>query len=225
MPIRLNLLAEAQAEEEMRRRDPVKRAIRIGSLLVVAMLIWSASLYLNSLVAGHGLSAIQSQITQRTNEYRLVLENERRVDEIKSKLSSLHQLATNRFLQGNLLNALQHVALDDVQLLRVRVNQAYFPTAEVKPKTNNETGHITPGQPAFVKESIVVTLEARDSSPVPGDQINKFREVLSTNAYFQSVLSPTNGVRLTYRSAATSLPDARPFLLFTVECRYPEVKR
>jgi len=28
MPLRLNLLAEAQAEEELRRRDPVKRGIK-----------------------------------------------------------------------------------------------------------------------------------------------------------------------------------------------------
>ena len=31
MPIRLNLLAEAQEAEEMRRQDPVKRALLVGS--------------------------------------------------------------------------------------------------------------------------------------------------------------------------------------------------
>lgn len=41
MPIRLNLLAEAQAMEEMRRRDPVKRAIWVGSLLVAVALAWA----------------------------------------------------------------------------------------------------------------------------------------------------------------------------------------
>jgi len=224
MPIRLNLLAEAQAEEEMRRRDPVKRALWGGSLLVCAMLVWSASLYLNSLVAGHGLSGIQDQITMRTNDYRVVLDNQGRADGLKKKLQALHELAANRFLQGNLLNALQHVALEDVQLMRVKVDQVYVPTEVVKPKTNSE-GRVTIGQPATVKESIVVTLEARDSSPVPGDQINKFREALSTNAYFQSVLSKTNAVRLTYRSPVTTVPDARSFLLFTIECRYPETTR
>jgi len=42
MPIRLNLLAEAQAAEEARRRDPVKRAIWIGALLVSVVLVWSS---------------------------------------------------------------------------------------------------------------------------------------------------------------------------------------
>ncbi len=208
----------------MRRRDPVKRGIWVGSLLVTAMLVWSGSLYLNALVASHGLSAIQSQIAQRTNDYRVVLENERRADEIKRKLASLHELTTNRFLQGNLLNALQHVALDDVSLMKIKVDQVYVPTEEVKSKTNSD-GRTVLGSPASVKESVVVTLDARDSSSVPGDQINKFREALSTNAYFQSVLSKTNAVRLAFRSPVTSTPDARSFLLFTVECRYPEAKR
>ena len=36
MPIRLNLLAEAQAAEEARRRDPVKRAVWMAALIIVA---------------------------------------------------------------------------------------------------------------------------------------------------------------------------------------------
>ena len=41
MPIHINLLAEAQAAEELRRRDPVKRAIFIGISLVIVALMWS----------------------------------------------------------------------------------------------------------------------------------------------------------------------------------------
>lgn len=209
----------------MRRRDPVKRAIWVGSLLVVAMLVWSGSLYLNSLMSDRSLSTIQRGMETRTNDYRVVVEDEKRIGEINGKLGSLHELATNRFLNGNLLNALQQVALEDVQLMRIKVDQVYTPTEQTKPKTNSETGRVTLGQPATVKESILVTLEARDSSPVPGDQVNKFREALSTNAYFRAVLSKTNGVRLSQRSPVTSLPEGRPFLLFTLECRYAERTR
>ena len=38
MPIRINLLAEAQAAEEMRRRDPVKRALWGASIVVVGVI-------------------------------------------------------------------------------------------------------------------------------------------------------------------------------------------
>jgi len=51
MPIRLNLLAEAQAIEEMRRHNPVKRAIWVGALLVCLMLVWSSSLQLKAMMA------------------------------------------------------------------------------------------------------------------------------------------------------------------------------
>lgn len=224
MPIRLNLLAEARALEEMRRRDPVKRGIWMGSLLIVAMLVWSSSVYLETLVAKRGLGQIENQLAKGTNDYRLVLESLRKTGDVKKKLTALHHLASSRLLQGSLLNALQQVALEDVQLMRVKVEQVYVPTEEVKPKTNSQ-GRVTPSQPATVKETIVVSIDARDSSPIPGDQINKFREVISTNSYFQAALSKTNAVRLAYRGAVTTQTDNRPFLLFTLECRYPDNTR
>ena len=40
MSIRINLLAEAQIAEDLRRRDPVKRAIFAGAFLVVLALVY-----------------------------------------------------------------------------------------------------------------------------------------------------------------------------------------
>ena len=48
MPIRINLLSEALAEEDLRRRDPVKRAIFIGVFLVALSLVWFSSTWLNT---------------------------------------------------------------------------------------------------------------------------------------------------------------------------------
>ena len=47
---------------------------------------------------------------------------------------------------------------------------------------------------------------------MPGDQINKFREALSTNAYFQSVLSKTNAVRLLEEHYGVDHPQLVPHL-------------
>ena len=44
MPIRINLLAEQQAAEELRRRDPVKRAIWVAGFFVVVVVVWSGYL-------------------------------------------------------------------------------------------------------------------------------------------------------------------------------------
>lgn len=224
MPIRLNILAEAQAAEEMRRRDPVKRAIWVGCLLVAGMLVWSSSVYVNALMAKNDLNTVQAAIASRSNEFSVVQAQLKKVNESREKLARLQQLTANRFLNGNLLDALQQVTVNDVALMQVKVNQAYLATEAVKDKTNS-SGRITRGKPATIKETIVVTLDARDSGPVPGDQVNKYKDALATNAYFLAELSKTNGVRLNFVGSPTIVPDSKPFVLFTVECRYPEQTR
>ncbi len=47
MAIRINLLAEAQEAEELRRRDPVKRALWGAGFLVFLVWLWTGSLMLN----------------------------------------------------------------------------------------------------------------------------------------------------------------------------------
>jgi hypothetical protein len=224
MPIRINLLAESQALEELRRRDPVKRAIWIGGFLVAVVLIWSSSLQVKAFMGKAELSHLQQQIETRSKSYRVVQENEQKLRDVSEKLGKLHQLATNRFLNGTVLNALQQAAVDDVQLVRFRVDQNYLYTEATKPKTNADE-RITPGKPATVTEKIVLTLDARDGGANPGDQIDKFKKAVEQCAYFQSVLGKTNGVRLVNYSPPQSGPDGKPFVLFTLECRYPEKTR
>src|SRR6266480_6875447 len=120
MPIRLNLLAEAQSAEDSRRRDPVKRAIWAGALLSSLMLVWSSSLQLKAMMASNEVGRIEGQMNARKNEFAQVLENQKKTEEIRQKLAALQVLTTNRFLQATLLNALQQATADDVQLIRVR---------------------------------------------------------------------------------------------------------
>ena len=72
MPIRLNLLAEAQAAEEMRRRDPVKRALWVAALIVALMLVWSSYLQLRATLANSVVTRIEAQMGARTNEFRQI---------------------------------------------------------------------------------------------------------------------------------------------------------
>jgi hypothetical protein len=223
MPIRLNLLAEDQAAEEMRRRDPVKRALWLGGLLVAATLVWSGTLQLRTLAVGAHLSRLEGDIATRTNDFQEVLGMQNRIREIESRLGALHQLATNRFLNGNLLNALQQTVVDGVELTRLKVDQTYVVTEATKDKTAG--GRTVRGKPATATEKIVITLEARDLSPNPGDQINPYKQALAAHPYFQSLLGRTNEVRLVALSAPTTTPEGRTFVQFTLECRLPEVTR
>jgi hypothetical protein len=220
MPIRINLLAEAKIAEELRRRDPVKRAIYIGAFLVVCSLVWSSSLQLEVLIAKKDLSRVQTEIKTRTNDFQVVLINQRKVADIKNKLGSLQQLSNDRFLQGGCLNALQMATMDSVQLVRVRLNQTYSSTPAVANK--NENGRVILGHPATASEKIILSLDARDFSPSPGDAVDKFKENIAAQAYFKSMLNPTNAVKLVSLSSAQNGSDGRPNVLFNLECYFPD---
>jgi hypothetical protein len=223
MPIRINLLAEAQALEDLRRRDPVKRSIWIGVFLVSLMLAWWSSLFAKGIWSRAELSHIERQLATRTNDFMQVLQNQQKLTDVVGKMEGLQEMATNRLLYGTLLNALQQTTIDDVQLTRLRTEQSYAYNDEVKPKTN-AADRIIPGRPASVTEKIVVTLEARDSGPNPGDQVNKFKKAISDSPYFHANLGGTNEVRL----ASLSPPmftEGKPCIQFTLECRYPEKTR
>ncbi len=225
MPIRLNLLAETQALEDQRRRDPVKRAILVGICFGLAMLSWSGWLQAKAFKDKLALNSLEGQLRAHTNEFQAVRENENKLKEINQKLTALQQLTTNRLLNASILNALQRTTIDDVQLVRFKTEHAYVPTEETKAKTN-ANGRVIPAKPPTITEKITLTLEAKDSSPNPGDQVNKYQESIADCSYFQKALGKTNVVRLT--TIGTPQPgglEGKPFVQFTLECRFPDKTR
>jgi hypothetical protein len=223
MPIRINLLAEAQAAEELRRRDPVKRAIFIGISLVVVALVWSGMVEVNAILANEHLYGVQMEIDTKTNAYQRVVIDQRKIGVIQAKLAALQKLQAARFLQGSLLDALQHATVDGVQLTRLRVDQAYLLTEGTESQTNSD--RVIAGRPATVKERIIAHLDARDFSANPGDQVNRFKDVIAKQAYFQATLDKTNGVQLANPPSAPQTDAGKPYVMFTLDCRYPEVTR
>jgi hypothetical protein len=214
MPIRINLLAEAKAAEELRRHDPVKRVIFCGVFLVVLALVWSSSLMLEGMLAKKAVTDRRTAIESRTNEFQHVVIAQQKIAEVKQKLEKLNKFTNSRFLQGNLLNALQQVHVDNVRLMRLRVDQYYF--------LKNSA---TPASPGTVTEKIVLSLEARDFSANPGDQVNKMKDAVANQSYFKAMLNKTKGVQLISLSASQLSPDGKPYVLFTLECNFPEVSR
>ena len=222
MPIRINLLAEAKAAEELRRHDPVKRVIFVGALAVALTLVWSSSLQLQTMLSKKEVSDRQTEVAARTNEFQHVLTDQKKTAAAKEKLNALKKMTNSRFLEGNLLNALQQVTVDGVRLTRLKVDQDYFPAAGT-PSQTNKNGVIL-GRPSTVTEKIVVWLDARDSSANPGDQVNKFKEAVADQSYFKATLNKTNGVQLINLSAPQSV-DGKTCVLFTLKCNFPEYVR
>lgn len=215
MPVRINLLAEAQAAEELRRRDPVKRVIVAGILLLAILAVWSSTVQLKVMLAGRELGQSQFQLDSHKNDYDTAITNNAKIAAIKVKIAALQKMSNARMLQGNLLNALQKVTVPNVQLTRIKVDQAYVVSAPPRGQTGKTT----------VTEKTVVTLSARDSSSNPGDQVGKFMGALSQQPYFRDMLSKTNAVVLTDESPAQQDANNDNFVLFTVECHFPDQKR
>jgi hypothetical protein len=215
MPIRLNLLAEAQAAEELRRRDPIKRVIFGGVLVVALVLVWWSWLQLRVMVANANLSQVEAQIQSHTNAYQVVLASEKKITEAKQNLAALQKLTRSRFLQGNLLNALQHATVPGVQLVKLRVNQTY----QANQQGTGVHANVT------ITEKNVLSLDAEDFSSNPGDQVNKFKDAISDEPYFKAQLGKTNVVRLTNLSAPQVDSSGKPSVLFTLQCAYPDKTR
>jgi hypothetical protein len=190
MPIRINLLAEAQAAEEMRRKDPVKRSIWIAGFVVFLVLLVSVTLQLKIMQARSEVASVQTSWKTIEKPFQEVNDQRNRKNEFEKKLSALDQFTTNRTLWANALDALQHTPVPDVQLVRLRTEQVF----EVAVRTNSATK-----QP-LMAEKTIVTLEGRDSAS-KGEGVPNFKQSISTNAYFQQHLQKTNKVQLTSLSA------------------------
>ena len=175
------------------------------------------------MLAKNEVSDRQTAIAARTNEFQHVLTDQKKTGTAKEKLKALKKMTNCRFLQGNLLNALQQVPVDGVRLTRLKVDQDYFSAAGT-PSQTNKNGVIL-GRPSTVTEKIVVWFDARDSSANPGDQVNKFKEAVADQSYFKATLNKTNGVQLVNLSAPLAGPDGKPCVLFTLKCNFPEYVR
>ena len=222
MPIRINLLAEAQAAEELRRRDPVKRAIIGGIVLVSAMLVWMGSLQVKIIADHANLSNLEARLSSRTNQFVQILNDKTNLDGITEKLGALNRMVTNRFLEASVLDAMQHATVSGIQLIRLRTDQTYEEIPGTKPTV--EKGRNIPGRPGGSTERIRLTLDAKDASENPGgDQINKYREMLACTPYFQTQNISTNNIRLkTYSSPQLDNESGKAYVLFSLECSYPE---
>ncbi len=223
MPIRINLLAEAQAAEELRRKDPVKRAVMAGVFLVVLVLAWSSKVQFQILRSKSELTGLQSKWTSIEKSYQEAVDSKRKSIEVEGKLAALQQLKTNRFLWGNALDAFQQTlsGVDDVQVVRLKTEQSYYQTED--PKARTPDGKQAKGSMAM--EKINLLIDAVDSGAQPGNQVSRFKEAIANVPYFQSNLEKTNGVRLTSLSAPMAGVGRNPYVMFTLQCYFPEKAR
>lgn len=125
MPIRINLLAEQQAAEEARRKDPVKRAIWIGSALVFATIVWAMMEHME-------LRAKRSEYVNVEGQFKRLDEGARRVrdtlaeaGELEDRIRALEKYSTNRILWASALDAFQKSSMEQIRFKAIDTNQRY----------------------------------------------------------------------------------------------------
>jgi hypothetical protein len=225
MPIRINLLAEAQAAEEIRRKDPAKRAIYVAAALIVMVLVWMSSLQVKIMADKAHLGDLEARLSAHTNAYNQILNNKHSLIETDDKLAALNRLAANRFLNGPLLNALMHGGAEGIQITRFHLEQSFAQIAEVPGVM--EHGRMAGGKPGVAVEKNKLVLDAKDTSASPGSEaINRFKETLAHCEYFEKHQISTNDILL--KNLSTPQLDnesGKPYVLFSLELIYPDHER
>ncbi|HEY0456553.1 MAG TPA: hypothetical protein VGE41_09265 [Verrucomicrobiae bacterium] len=221
MPISINLLAEAHATEEMRRKDPVKRALLAAIVIVAVFLVWSSMLQLNLIRSKAELGHLESSWKNIEKKYTVAVDLHRKAKEAEEKITALQQMSTNRFLWGNVLNAFQMTlgGVENIQVSRLRADQTYIISEEAH-KPNEKPTH----GPTST-ERITLLIDAQDYSPQIGGQVNHYKANIATEPFFQSNLNKTNGVLLL--SQSPPLVDGRrgSYVKFSLQCSFTEKVR
>ncbi len=221
MPIHINLLAEAQAAEEMRRKDPVKRSAWIGGFVVFLVLLCAVTLQFKIIVAKSEVSGLQRNWKSIEKQVQEVNDHRNNARDLERKLSALNQFTTNRMLWASALNAFQYTPVDGVQLVRVHTEQTFTLNNE-NPKSSD--GKSAPAKPATVTEKTVVTVDGRDFSARPGDQVPHYKQTLASYPYFESALQKTNKIQLTSQTAP-QMEYGRSFVGFELKLFFEEKER
>ena len=223
MPISINLLAEAKVEEDLRRRDPVKRAIWAAVLLICLVLLWSSTLYVREIGEKSVLTGMQDQLAAQSKDYKQLLANEKDLADINNKLGDLERIYTNRFLWGPLLNSLQLSVINDVQLLSFHGDQAYVLAPETKPVMNDVGKVIAAGKAGGVTQKLLLEWNASDSSATPGDEVGKYKEALSKTEFFSNHLDKTSEITLKNLSPPSiDAESGKTIVMFTLQCQLPD---
>lgn len=215
MPIRINLMAERQAAEEQRRRDPVKRAIVAGVVLVALVLLYSLWLQTKLITAGRELDSYESRWKAKEKLYSQATNNLSQIKKVEDNLAALQQLTTNRFLWATPLDALQRAMVDNIQVTRLSTEQTYVFADPLKLGTTT--------RPATSTEEIKIIIEAKDFKPTEQNYI-KFQDSIAHAPYFVSHLM-TNGVNMISRATQADSDSGKASVTFTLECLYPKKVR
>lgn len=149
MPIRINLLAEQQAAEESRRRDPIKRVIFGGCALLALVVGLIVTTQMQVWAARHELAQQNAKLEHVDKPSKQVKNKQVASLDAQGRLKALDRYSDNRFFWGSFLDALQHLSVDNIRLIEVRSEQKYTTTGTNTFFSTNVIVNYTPPPPGW----------------------------------------------------------------------------
>jgi len=218
----IDLLAEAKAERERRRKDPVKRAAWVSGFCISVMLLWVLKLEVDLAFQRseyHRVAKLYGGIRIK----HATLTNDMIADAaVEHKLEALDRLTTNRFLWAPVLNALQTIMVQDVQLIRLTGDQRFLQEAARTVGTGSHTTVV----PAACVERISLYLQARDLSSNELSYL-EYKDDIGDCDYFVKNLKRRHGFVLEgvlKPPAHGQLDPASQFTFFVLSSHFPDVR-
>jgi len=119
-------LAEQQAAEEARRRDPVKRALILGGAFVVFTLLWTLMTHMQVKARRAEYQNEETRFKQIEDNSKAVKAIQAEIGDIERRMMSLDRYSTNRILWASMLDSLQRATFDQIRLKSISANQHYL---------------------------------------------------------------------------------------------------
>jgi hypothetical protein len=129
MPIRINLLAEQQAAEDAKRKDPVKRALVMGVSLIVLTLVWTLTTHMQVKARRAELANLDTAFKQLEEKAKAVRTVQADMGDLERRIISLDRYSTNRVLWASMLDAMQRATMDSIRLKSISANEHYITNA------------------------------------------------------------------------------------------------
>lgn len=221
MPIVINLLAEEQAAEELRRRDPLKKAIWIATCCALLSLLLVGYYQMKLSGARKHQAAKEAEWAELESKVRdaKLLREESIV--LTAKYMALQQYAANRFLWGPTLDVIQNCMIPDIRVMSINSDQRFSYVEPVK------ATEVTPAKPGECTEALSIIIKARDDGPSSEQKYNMFREKLASHAYYKEIFNGRDGVTLDELSPpiAEGGDPNKTYVLFRLKCALPPITR
>jgi hypothetical protein len=221
MPIRINLLAEQQAAEEARRRDPVKRAIVVGGSLVVFTLLWTLMTYMQVKAKRAEFANEDSKFKRLEDDSKAVRMVQAEVGDLERRLVCLDRYSTNRVLWATMLDAMQRATFDQIRLKSISANQRYItnpPTVFFSTNINVPFSTKPPawkfwaGNPAMISPTDVAAKSFRSFTNQFPFSTNKLPYLVKSSTVSTNAIANQVEVKCDFQLVANDVEDIELFL-------------